>query len=329
MKRRKPNVAHTLMKNSISALFCAIEIHNKPKIEYRYPNVVVILLNAWELAIKSYIYKFQKNKKIVKLNEWRYPSLEKCINLVFIWEENLLYKGSIEKLYEYRNKITHAFTSDLDEIMYSTIFQNIILFWRFLKDFLKEDLNTYDETLILLPIWFKKPFNPIDFLTNDSYLENASNDVKEFIQWLISTTEELYKKWIDESIFISYDVELLWKNNFKNADLLLWIDQKSPHKITRETKLKLSNDKSVHAIRELSDAEIRENFLIDYKDIRKLCSERYKDFKQIKDFWIYYKEIKDKNNKGYMWHYDTENKKYKFKDNIFEIFDKYYTEKTD
>ena len=68
MRKRKPNVAHTLMKNAISALFCAIEIHNKPKIEYRYPNVVVILLNAWELVLKSYIYKHLKNKEIVELN---------------------------------------------------------------------------------------------------------------------------------------------------------------------------------------------------------------------------------------------------------------------
>lgn len=325
MKKRKPNIANTLLKNSISALFCAIEIHNKPKIEYRYPNVVVILLNAWELALKSYIYKYQKNKKIVELTpEWRYIPLNKCINYVFVWEENLIYVSSIEKLYEYRNKIVHAFTSDLDEIMYSVIFQNIVLFWRFLNDFSKENLSKYDETLILLPIWFKKPFNPVDFLTNDSFLVDSSNDVKDFIKWLINTTEELYSKWIEESIFISYDVELLWKNKFKNADLLLWIDQKSPNTIKRETKLRLDNDISIQPHRELTDSEIRESFQIEYKDLIWKCKERYENFKLTSDYWWYYNEMKSEENKWYMWHYDTTEKKYRFRDNVFEVFDKYY-----
>lgn len=333
MKKRKPNIANTLLKNSISALFCAIEIHNKPKIEYRYPNVVVILLNAWELALKSYIYKYQKNKKIVELrSDWRYDSLDKCINLVFIWEENLIYKSSIDKLSEYRNKIIHAFTSDLDEVMYSVIFQNIVLFWKFLNDFSKESLSKYDETLILLPIWFKKPFNPVDFLTNESFLADSSNDVKEFIKWLINTTEELYSKWIEESIFISYDVELLWKNKFKNADLLLWIDQKSPNTIKRETKLRLSTDRNVQLVRNLTIDEIKENFKIEsYKKIRILCKERYSDFISwnTKAQEIYRNEINLLDKKWIYWEFDySDNNKKLFSEMIFEdIFDKYYIKK--
>jgi hypothetical protein len=333
MKKRKPNVAQTLLKNSISALFCAIEIHNKPKIEYRYPNVVVILLNAWELVLKAYIYKILKNKKITELNNERYPTLDKCINLAFVWDKNLIYKSSIEKLSEYRNKIIHAFTSDLDEVMYSVIFQNIILFWRFTRDFLQEDLANYDETLILLPIGFKKPFSPIEFLSNESHLQDGSKDVKNFIEGLIKTTESLYSKWIDETIFISYDIELLWKNNFKNADLLLWIDQKSPYKIQKETKLRLSHDKSIQAIRNLTIDEIKENFEIpSYRDIPILCRERYNNFPSWnkKALKIYRDEIKPLEKKWIYWEIDfTDNNKILFSRSIFEeIFDKYYSAKT-
>lgn len=331
MRKRKPNVAHTLLKNSISALFCAIEIHNKPKIEYRYPNVVVILLNAWELALKAYIYKFQKNKKITELSDWRYPSLDKCINLVFVWDDTLLYSSSIKKLSEYRNKIVHAFTSDLDEVMYSAIFQNVILFGRFIKDFLKEDLSSYDETLILLPIWFKKPFNPVDFLSDDSHLQDASKDVKDFIEGLIKTTEELYSKGIDESIFISYDIEMLWKNNFKNADLLLWIDQKSPFKIQKETKLRLSSDKSVQTVRNLTIEEIKENFKPTYHELNALCKERYTDFPSWnkKAQKIYKDEINLLDKKGIFWEIDfSDHNKKLFSNAVFEdVFDKHYTSK--
>ena len=331
MKKRNPNIAHTLLKNSISALFCAIEIHNKPKIEYRYPNVVVILLNAWELALKSYIYKFQKNKKIIEIDKknLRYPWLEKCINLVFIWDNTLLYKSSIDELSKYRNKIVHAFSSDLDEIMYSVIYQNILLFWKFLKDFLKEDISTYDETLILLPIWFKHPFSPVDFLSDDSHLSDASNDVKDFIEWLINTTEHLYSKWINDSLFISYDIELLWKNKSKNADILVWIDKNSKYKIQKETKLRLSSDKSVQSVRNFTIDEIKENFTILYLDIRKILKDRYSDFpswnKKAQE--IYKNEINLIEKKWILWEYDfsDNNKKLFSKELIEEIFDKYYT----
>ncbi len=52
MKKRRPNIAKTLFKNSMSAMFSAIEIHNKPYFEYRYPVVVILILNSWELILK-------------------------------------------------------------------------------------------------------------------------------------------------------------------------------------------------------------------------------------------------------------------------------------
>jgi hypothetical protein len=64
--KRKPNIAETLLKNSISAMFSAIEIHNKPNISYRYPTVTILILNSWELLLKSYIYKVLKEKNIIK-----------------------------------------------------------------------------------------------------------------------------------------------------------------------------------------------------------------------------------------------------------------------
>ena len=64
MVRRKPNVSKILMKNGISAFFSAVEIHNKPRIEFRYPMVIVLLMNAWELSLKSYIYNIKKIRKL-------------------------------------------------------------------------------------------------------------------------------------------------------------------------------------------------------------------------------------------------------------------------
>lgn len=325
--KRKPNVSQTLMKNWISAFFSAIEIHNKPRIDFRYPTVIVLLMNAWELSLKAYIYKYQKNNKIILHDKKtdRYPSLEKCINLVLNWDENLIYRESISNINKYRNIVVHSFSNELDEIIFSLIYQNVILYTRFLNDFLKEDITGYDENFVLLPIGFKKPFDPIEFLWWKKSSIPASKQVQDFLKWIITSTEELYEKWMDDTLFVNYNLELVWKNKFKNADILVGISNDSPHKINKKTQIKLSSDPWVQTVREMTDSEIREEFPILYKNIPSLCKDRYNNFKQVQPFYNYYNEVKAENNKWYIWNYDTENKKYRFNDKIFEIFDKYYT----
>lgn len=44
-----------LLDASRAALFAGIEIHNKPNIAYRYPTATILIVNAWELALKAYV----------------------------------------------------------------------------------------------------------------------------------------------------------------------------------------------------------------------------------------------------------------------------------
>src|SRR3974377_640473 len=46
-----------LIRNAKSALLAAIEIYNKPGIQYRDECFVILLLNAWELFLKALISK--------------------------------------------------------------------------------------------------------------------------------------------------------------------------------------------------------------------------------------------------------------------------------
>lgn len=61
---RGKSVTKLLLDSSQSALFAGIEIHNKPHIAYRYPTTVILIINAWELALKAYVYKYIGKKKI-------------------------------------------------------------------------------------------------------------------------------------------------------------------------------------------------------------------------------------------------------------------------
>lgn len=335
IKSRKPNISKTLIENSISALFCAIEIHNKPRIDYRYPNVVVILLNAWELALKSYLYKYKKNKQIVKKNKYidsvwnikeHYIWFDKCLSLAFEWKtENLVYISNIQLLADYRHMITHAFTKELDEIIYSIISENIILYSSFLRDYMLIDINKYDDNLVLLPIWFKKPFNPLDFLSNESFIKSCSIDVKEFIFSIISKAKKLEDEWISDGLLIWFNMEIVWKNKVKNADLKIKNDPNSEIGYTKETKIIISNEPWVQKIWYLTDNDIMNNFKIIYKEIPNLCKERYINFK----FWntLYkerYKEIKKDENMWIIWARLTKTWIYRYNEKIFSILDKYF-----
>ena len=40
------------------------QIHNKPRIAYRYPTTVILIIKAWKLALKAYVYKYIGKGKI-------------------------------------------------------------------------------------------------------------------------------------------------------------------------------------------------------------------------------------------------------------------------
>ena len=93
----KKQVLFNLKKNAYSAFSSAIEIHNKPNIEYRYENVTILLLNAWELILKAFIRKYTR-KSIFKDNDYTI-SIDEAISITkkYLTEKGIISK---EELYE-------------------------------------------------------------------------------------------------------------------------------------------------------------------------------------------------------------------------------------
>ena len=118
MARRKM-VFSNLVKNSISAYFAAVELHNKPNIPYRYETVTLLMMNAWELALKAFVKKYVKNRSIFT-EDGRTISIDKA--LVYAAEYvNSKKRGSfsavqknIEEIEAYRNSIAHFYCEQLE-----------------------------------------------------------------------------------------------------------------------------------------------------------------------------------------------------------------------
>lgn len=205
-------------------MISAIEIHNKPAIKYRYEMVVLLVLNSWELLLKGYLYKYHKDVKVI-LKDGTTKPFENCLNIVNQKIGNKFNPTSenLNVLYQYRNQVAHFYIEELDPIIFSLISKNVIFYAAFLKEYFNKDISKTSD-LILLPIGFKRPTSPIDYISITSYNEKASIEVKAFLKILIDATQRLNDKEIEESIFVDFRMNLINVNRITNADLIAAID---------------------------------------------------------------------------------------------------------
>lgn len=242
MKRKSP-IAKSLIKHSMAAMTSAIEIHNKPIIQYRYEIVTLLIINAWELLLKAYIYKFQGRKALFvkgNINDTK-PFLD-CTGLVLgnLDSKYHTIRKNLEILYDYRNNFSHYHIEDIDILLFSLIRKSIFFYDNFLKTFFNVDISKKDD-LILLPIGFKKPLSPLDYLSNESHISGASKEIKYFLKKIIDSTQELVGKGIDESILFDFRINLTNENRITNADIIAGITSNKETKISFNVKKDIKN----------------------------------------------------------------------------------------
>lgn len=115
-----------LIDKSKEAFMMAIEIYNKPSIQYRVEGFALFICNAWELMLKAHmIKKFGHESIYYKDKPNRTLSLENCIVKIFTNDKDPL-RLNLEKIIELRNTSTHFITEEY-EMVYVPLFQSCIL----------------------------------------------------------------------------------------------------------------------------------------------------------------------------------------------------------
>jgi len=236
MKKRRSPITLSLVKSSKSAMLAVIEIHNKPQISYRYEIVVLLLINAWELLLKAYIYRNLKNVKLFN-NDGTTKPFPDCVACVFsnLGNDYLPVKENIELLYEYRNKIAHFYTGILDPIIFMLVKKSVIFFARFLNHFFKIDIAD-NSNLYLLPIGFKPIYTPVDYLSKHSVAEQHPSLIRSFIDKILQVSETLHGAGIEESIISDFNMSLVNVKRIKNADIIV-ATTKKPEKDSRSIEI--------------------------------------------------------------------------------------------
>lgn len=313
MAKRKM-VQSNLLKNSIAAYFAAIEIHNKPNITYRYETVTLLIMNAWELVLKSYIRKYVKHKSIFE-NDGHTINFDKALSYVTEDVNSKKPKSftaiqkNLEEIEAYRNGIAHFYCDNLEPYIFMLVARAALNYVDFVKKYFSKDIMA-DEGLFILPLGFKLPFKPEDFLSANVTKYANSPESLVFIRSIVKTIQSLDAEGIDDSIVLGFDIYMESVKKAKNRDLLAAITsvEDADFTVGKVTHAKFSNDPNAKLFN-MSDEEFRKIWKYSYREVVVWCRKNIPDFKQSRTFYEAKKIVEKDVNCAYRRRLDSQNPK--------------------
>lgn len=280
-----------LLDASQAALFAGIEIHNKPNIAYRCPTATILIVNAWELVLKAYIYQYIEKWKIYEKDGKHTISFSKALVLVrdhinFIEKNNnfMAISENIFQLNEYRCSNIHFAEREIDPIIFMLLTKAVLNYDSFVKKYFKKDI-TKEDNLIILPIGLKLPFNPIDYLKQD--YKGAQND---FVNAVIKSIRELNGAGVEDSIVVGFNLVTDRVKNIKNADIIAALCNEK-NAVPLQRAIRYTDDPNAPAIRVEPDLPP-----LRYDELRQRIKEKKPDIKFGKVFNDVMKKIKANEN---------------------------------
>ena len=185
-----------LLGNAIAALAAALEIYNKPRIAYRDECSVILLVNAWELALKATLSKRRIRIYYPKRRGQPYrtlsltDALHKARDLFPSGIDYVSTAGNLEFLVDYRDKCIHFYNKPgFGALLYSLAQTCVVNLSDFIREVFGRDLS--DEiTMSLLPLGLAPPVDPVQFL-RASAEGDASRPVQQFSKRLRDLVADL------------------------------------------------------------------------------------------------------------------------------------------
>lgn len=236
------------------------------------------------ISIKSVCEKYVKNRSIFTNVGHTIPA-EKA--LAYTTEHiNSQKPGSfsaiqrnIEEIEKYRNGIAYFYCEQLEPYIFMLTAKSALNYVNFVRDYFDKDIMT-DDGLFILPLGFKLPFNPVDFLSGSIAKYASSKEAQEFIGSIIKATEDLESEGIQDSIVLGFDVYLESVKKATNSDILAAItsDDRATALLTKQKRVRF--DKNASEIVGMSDEEFRKIWKHTHSEVVTWCIKNIPNFKQ-------------------------------------------------
>jgi hypothetical protein len=220
-----------LLKNSKAAMLAAIEIYNKPRFDYRDECFVILLLNAWELVLKSLLSKNKKSVFYPKKRKQPYRTLSltdalQAVEKFFPPSVPILpVKRNLELLSTYRDNAVHFYNAEgFGSLIYALAQTSIVNYRDLLEKPFGVDLGS-EITWQLLPLGLRAPIDPIAYIAGKKTGgKGSSAAVRQFIAELAAATEEIEGAGSDTGRLLTvFTVNLQSTKKIEKADVVVGV----------------------------------------------------------------------------------------------------------
>lgn len=218
-----------LVDNSLAAMLSAIEVYNKPQMTYRDEVTVMLVVNAWELALKAALRRANRSIYYPKKRGERYRSvtLDDALGRMSgqaLWPPNIdgpAITANIKALSEYRDRAIHLYNAQgLGAVIYPFLQQNVLNFRDFIFAKFQKDLAD-SITWQLLPLGATAPADVVKFM-KVSKSAPMVKEVEQFIGELRAYMDAAEEAGADMSrVATVYDIHMRSAKKVTSADLVV------------------------------------------------------------------------------------------------------------
>src|SRR6266568_2006788 len=224
-----------LLKNSTAALLAAVEIYNKPRIEYRDESFVILLLNAWELILKALVSKNggsifyrKRRKEPYKTLSWT-DAFSKAEGYFPSLIAPLPVRRNLELLSTYRDNAVHFYNEKgFGSVIYALSQTSIVNYRDLLSESFHVDLAEHINWS-LLPLGISPPVDPIEYIAGrTASAKQPKPAVRQFLLTLASAADEVKKAGTDTGRLLTvFNVKLESTKKIQKADVLVGVEKQA------------------------------------------------------------------------------------------------------
>ena len=224
-----------LRDNAKAAMLAAVEVCNKPALDYREECSVILLTNAWELLLKAVLAK--NGRTIFYKKDRRQPyrtftikdAMDKCTPLLPPKLAPRAIRGNLSQLVLYRDNAVHFYNQKGFRVLLLGLAQTAV------KNFNDVLIELFDQTLgeqlpgTMLPIGLEPPLDPITFLKalpkgGRAPASPSTTAVLEFVKLMRDEVSRLEEDGVDTARFLTtYSVKLESTKKIQSSDFVVGV----------------------------------------------------------------------------------------------------------
>lgn len=228
-----------LVGNSLAAMLSAIEMYNKPQMTYREEVTVMLVVNAWELALKAALVQEKQSIHYPKHRKqpYRSISIDDALNRVDnqgLWPDGIdgaASAANIRALTKYRDRAVHLYNATgLGAVIYPFLQQNVLNYRDFMVARFNRDLADA-MTWQLLPLGATAPGDAVRFMKVDASTAMVA-EVHEFIDELRTLMDAVEAGGNDMTrVATVYDINMQSVKKMTSADLVVAVASDGDHPV--------------------------------------------------------------------------------------------------